>query len=54
MAEHAAYRNEASCSWSPDQQSAFREFSYGESDADWGQVDCTFKVNESWIGVSLG
>ncbi|MEV7778721.1 hypothetical protein [Kitasatospora sp. NPDC088351] len=43
------YRNAASCNWSLDQQSAEYMFLFGSSKQDWGQVDCTFKINFSWV-----
>ncbi|MFI6850648.1 hypothetical protein OG535_01855 [Kitasatospora sp. NBC_00085] len=48
------YVNKSICSWSSDQVSDAEWFDRGASKDNWGQIDCTFNVEKSWVDYSRG
>ncbi|MFH8383562.1 hypothetical protein ACH4E7_21885 [Kitasatospora sp. NPDC018058] len=52
VTQNGDFQNAASCSASFDQQSDWIWISQGSTINGWGQVDCTFSINNSWINYT--
>ncbi|MEV7778720.1 hypothetical protein [Kitasatospora sp. NPDC088351] len=48
------YRNHAECSWQSDRWSTYYYFWNLSSQPNWGQVDCAFSIESSWVDYTTG
>lgn len=49
----AYFQNYGACLWSSDVASNWTWFNQGDWNSGWGQVDCVFDIQESWVNWKL-